>query len=152
MIDVPLPVLIQFAAKRASQMLEECFQQAGLTKLHPPQGQIMGLLHSHPGLTSNEIQNWLRISKSTVSGALSELSASGLIEYVVNEKDRREKKIVETEKGKTYQESAWKILNTYRNELLAGLSDEEQASLRSGLEKVIENTRGGERGKENGND
>ena len=100
MQEPPLPVLIQFAAKRTSQMLEERFQRAGLTKLHPPQGQILGLLHSHPGMSAADLQESLRISKSTVSGALTELVSLGLIEYVVSEEDRREKKIIETEKGK----------------------------------------------------
>ena len=127
-------------------MLEERFQNAGLTKLHPPQGQILGLLHSNPGLSASDLQESLRISKSTVSGALSELVSLGLIEYVVSEEDRREKKIVETEKGKRYQESAWKILSQFRADVLGGLSEEEQDALRASLNKVIENTKGGERG------
>ena len=144
MQEPPLPVLIQFAAKRTSQMLEERFQRAGLTKLHPPQGQILGLLHSHPGMSAADLQESLRISKSTVSGALTELVSLGLIEYVVSEEDRREKKIIETEKGKRYQESAWKILTEFRGDVLSGLSEEEQCALRIYLNKIIENTKGGE--------
>ena len=146
MCEPPLPVLIQFAAKRTSQMLEDRFQSAGLTKLHPPQGQIMALLHSNPGMSASDIQDSLRISKSTVSGALSELVSLGLIEYVVNEEDRREKKIVETEKGKQYQESAWKILAQFRADVLNGLNEEEQNALRASLNTIIENTKGGNRG------
>ena len=145
MCEPPLPVLIQFAAKRTSQMLEERFQNAGLTKLHPPQGQILGLLHSKPGMSAADIQDNLRISKSTVSGALGELNSLGLIEYVVSDEDRREKKIIETEKGKRYQESAWKILTKFREDVLSGLDEEEQKALRTALNKVIENTKGGER-------
>jgi DNA-binding MarR family transcriptional regulator len=146
MSETPLPVLIQFAAKRTSQMLEERFQNAGLTKLHPPLGQIMGFLHSNPVSSSADIQELLRISKSTVSEALSELASRGLIEYVVNEENRREKRIVETEKGKQYQESAWKILTQFREDVLQGLGEEEQKALRESLNMIIENTKGGERG------
>ena len=144
MCETPLPVLIQFAAKRTSQMLEERFEDAGLTKLHPPLGQILGLLHSNSGLA--DIQEMLCISKSTVSEALSELAARGLIEYVINEEDRREKRIVETEKGKRYQENAWKILTKFREDVLQGLNEEERKTLRASLDKIIENTKGGEHG------
>ena len=143
MCEPPIPVLIQFAAKRTSQMLEERFQSAGLTKLHPPQGQILGLLHSNPGFSAAGIQDSLRISKSTVSSALNELVSLGLIEYVVSEEDRREKRIVETKKGKEYQESAWKILTQFREDVLDGLTEEEQDALRASMNK---NTKGGSRG------
>ena len=127
-------------------MLEERFEGAGLTKLHPPLGQILGLLHSNSGLAAADIQEMLCISKSTVSEALSELAARGLIEYVINEEDRREKRIVETEKGKRYQESAWKILTKFREDVLQGLNEEERKTLRASLDRIIENTKGGEHG------
>ncbi len=143
MNDIPLPVLIQFTAKRSSQMLEEGFAKAGLQKLHMPLGQILALLHSRNDVSASDIQSTLRLSKSTVSEALNELCEKGLIEYVVNEDDRREKKIIETEKGKTYQESAWKVLKEYRVRLLDGLSEEQQQALRDALNIIIENTKGG---------
>lgn len=146
MYDAPLPVLIQFAAKRTSQMLEERFQRAGLAKLHPPLGQILGLLHANSKLTSADLQETLHLCKSTVSEALSELASRGLIEYVVNEEDRREKRIVETEKGKQYQESAWQILTKFREDVLCGLDEEEQKALRASLNTIIDNTKGGEHG------
>ncbi len=146
MRDTPTTVLIQFAGKRLFQNLEDRFVREGLTKLHPPQGQILGLLYSRSDMSASDIQEALRISKSTVSGALSNLVELGLIEYVVSEEDRREKRIVETEKGKQYQEKAWGVLEAFRKEALKDIPEEQLETLRVVLEKVIENTKGDNRG------
>lgn len=145
MQEPPLEILIQFAAKKTSQMAEERLAKAGLAKLHPPQGQILAFLYSRPNMSAADIQDALRISKSTVSEALSGLVNLGLIEYVTSEEDRREKRIVETEKGKRHQEEAWKVFKRCEEDLRQGLSDEDVKTLRKALTKIIENAKGGER-------
>ena len=146
MQEPPLEILIQFAAKKTSQMAEERLAKAGLAKLHPPQGQILAFLYSRPNMSASDIQETLRISKSTVSEALSGLVSLGLIEYVTSEEDRREKRIVETEKGKRHQEEAWKVFKQCEQDIRQGLSDEEVEAFRRCLSTMIENTKGGDRG------
>lgn len=145
MQEAPLEILIQFAGKKTSQLAEERLAKAGLAKLHPPQGQILAILYSRPNMSASDIQETLRISKSTVSEALSGLVNLGLIEYVTSEEDRREKRIVETEKGKRHQEEAWKVFKQCEEDLKQGLSVEEVKILRKGLTTIIENAKGGER-------
>ena len=106
----------------------------------------MAILYSRPGMSATGIQEALRLSKSTVSEALNHLVSLGLIEYVVNEENRREKKIVETEKGKRHQEQAWKVFSELEKEALEGLSEEELKTLRKTLNKMIENMKGGNHG------
>lgn len=146
MREPPLPVLIQFASKRFFQAAEERLQEAGLATLHPPEGQILAVLHSHPEMSASGVQEALKLSKSTVSEALNHLASLGLIEYVVNEENRREKRIVETEKGKRHQEQAWRVLSELEKETEKGLNQEELAVLRKALNQIIENTKGGNHG------
>ena len=114
--------------------------------MHPPEGQILAVLHSHPEMSASGVQEALKLSKSTVSEALNHLASLGLIEYVVNEENRREKRIVETEKGKRHQEQAWRVLSELEKETEKGLSQEELAVLRKTLNQIIKNTKGGNHG------
>ena len=143
--------MIQFAGKRVFQAAEERLREAGLATLHPPEGKILAVLYSHPEMTATDIQKVLCLSKSTVSEALNDLASLDLIEYVVNEENRREKRIVETAKGRDHQEKAWNVFYECEKEAEEGISEEELAAFRKTLEKIIENTKGGNHGKEKEN-
>lgn len=100
------------------------------------QGRLLGYLYCHPEAGAVDIQLSFGLSKSSVSELIKSLVSSGYLVYQKAEEDRRQRRIVLTEKGRAHEEKAHRIVEKYDERLLAHLSVNEQATLERLLEIV----------------
>ncbi len=111
-----------------------------LTKydITPSQYGVLSCLWQKEYATPKQISERLCLETSTISGVLDRMQKKNLIDRVVNKEDRREVRVMVTEKGKLLQEPIQKIIDEVNEEVLKGFTEEEVATLKQHL-KVIAN-------------
>ncbi|MFQ5734424.1 MAG: MarR family winged helix-turn-helix transcriptional regulator [Planctomycetaceae bacterium] len=107
--------------------------------LKPSQFQMLTVLDRLRGerVTQRRLGKELYVSFPNVTVMLSRLEKSGLIERTTNEKDRREKFVRITRKGKTLLQRIWKEQPAQLERVTAGLDDDERNQLAKLLYKMI---------------
>jgi len=108
--------------------------------LSPIQCEIFIVLKENGNsMTQRELEEYLDLSKSTLSGVLKTMEKNGFVEKIPSETDRRVMVVTLTPKGnKTYSEAMEKFSDLDRK-VFAGMDDEEMAVLAKALEKIRNN-------------
>lgn len=102
----------------------------------PSQYAILSCLWQRDFATPKQISEILCLETSTISGVLDRMQKKGLIDRVINQEDRREVRVLPTEKGKALEEPISKIIDEVNEKVLKCFSEEEVAVLKKQL-KVI---------------
>ena len=102
----------------------------------PSQYAILSCLWQRDFATPKQISEILCLETSTISGVLDRMQKKGLIDRVINQEDRREVRVLPTEKGKALEEPISKIIDEVNEEVLKCFSEEEVTTLKKQL-KVI---------------
>ena len=124
--------------KLYGQMFVPVLEQWMLTQL---EADILLFLANNPGFdTAREITLLRGLSKSQVSQAVELLVAEGLLRRTPDGGDRRVVHLAITGAGAPLAREAQEIQAACGRELLSGLTEEEQASFRRLLSKVLERT------------
>lgn len=91
-----------------------------------PQQMIVIKMIAHQGYTTNgNLVAEMNLSKGTVSGIVKRLMDKGLIEKQADEKDRRNIRLIFTEKGREFADSVKWDMHTAFEKMFAQVSDEE---------------------------
>ena len=104
----------------------------------PSQYGILSCLWQREFATPKQISEILCLETSTISGVLDRMQKKGLIDRVTNREDRREVRVIPTEKGKSLQEPISKIIDEVNEEVLKCFSAEETAILKRMLRMIAE--------------
>ena len=104
----------------------------------PSQYGVLSCLWQREFATPKQISEILCLETSTISGVLDRMQKKGLIDRVINRNDRREVRVVPTEKGKALEEPISKILDEVNEEVLKCFTDEEVALLKNQLRTIAE--------------
>ena len=104
----------------------------------PSQYGVLSCLWQREFATPNQISEILCLETSTISGVLDRMQKKGLIDRVINRNDRREVRVVPTEKGKALEEPISKIIDEVNEEVLKCFTDEEVALLKNQLRTIAE--------------
>lgn len=99
----------------------------------PSQYGVLSCLWQREFATPKQISEILCLETSTISGVLDRMQKKGLIDRVINRDDRREVRVVPTEKGKALQEPISKIIDEVNEEVLKCFTEEEVALLKNQL-------------------
>ena len=102
----------------------------------PSQYGVLSCLWTREYATPKQISEILCLETSTISGVLDRMQKKGLVERFVNKEDRREIRVVVTEKGKALQEPIQEIIETVNEVVLRDFSEEEVQRLKENL-KII---------------
>ena len=102
----------------------------------PSQYGVLSCLWTREYATPKQISEILCLETSTISGVLDRMQKKGLVERFVNKEDRREIRVVVTEKGKALQEPIQQIIETVNEVVLSDFSEEEVQRLKENL-KII---------------
>jgi len=105
------------------------------------QGQLLTFVF-HRGdrpTYAKDIEMSLRLSHPTVSGLLSRLEQKGFLTLETDPKDRRSKRIVLLEKGKTCQARMRQLLAEHEARLVRGFTPEEREQFQDLLQRAIQN-------------
>ena len=104
----------------------------------PSQYGVLSCLWQREFATPKQISEILCLETSTISGVLDRMQKKGLIDRVNNRDDRREVRVVPTEKGKALQEPISKIIDEVNEEVLKCFTEEEVALLKNQLRIIAE--------------
>ena len=92
-------------------------------------------------LYQRDIEKWLHIQRSSVTSMLQSMEQAGLITRSAVQKDARLKRLQATPKGVAYHDRVHDTIDRYEAELQAGLSQQELAAMRRGLDVLLQNAR-----------
>ena len=104
----------------------------------PSQYGVLSCLWQREFATPKQISEILCLETSTISGVLDRMQEKGLIDRVINRDDRREVRVVPTEKGKALQEPISKIIDEVNEEVLKCFTEDEVALLKNQLRIIAE--------------
>ncbi|MDQ3739496.1 MAG: MarR family transcriptional regulator [Actinomycetota bacterium] len=136
------------ARTEAWQLLQELmmgqkartFAIASEFELAPAQVMALGRLEPGSPCAMSELAGALRCDNSNVTGIADRLEARGLVERRAAEHDRRVKMLHLTPEGEDVRRRLWERLSR-PPEPLAGLSEEDAATLRDVLRRALRQTR-----------
>ncbi len=114
-----LTTRLAFVIRRWRRLLDDELRQHGQSL--PRWQALFELAINEPGETLTSISERIGIVGPTLVGLLDELAADGLIERVVDEKDRRSKLIVLTPAGKKVVTSTFGLLGDLCRDFLKGI-------------------------------
>jgi DNA-binding MarR family transcriptional regulator len=92
-----------------------------------------------PGLTQNQLKDFLNLDKTTISKNLKVLEDKKLIKKITNPEDKRSFRIFSSAKGKKTAESAKVILEKIWKKELSTLSNQELEIFDKILNKILNN-------------
>lgn len=95
-------------------------------------------LCEHPGISQEQLSHLLRIDKGSVAKSVHQLSDQGYIARTVSETDKRQYKLLPTEKATGVYEQLREIVLEYERYITRDLTPIETDILRSLLEKLTE--------------
>lgn len=104
----------------------------------PSQYGVLSCLWQREFATPKQISEILCLETSTISGVLDRMQKKGLIDRVINRDDRREVRVVPTEKGKALEGPISKIIDEVNEEVLKCFTEEEVALLKNQLRIIAE--------------
>ncbi len=102
----------------------------------PSQYGVLSCLWQKGYATPKQISEILCLETSTISGVLDRMQKKGLIDRTMDREDRREVRVMATEKGKALQEPISKIIDEVNEEVLKNFSPEEITTLKENLRTI----------------
>ncbi len=119
-----------------------CQKQNKLYVVTPPQWGILSLLAETDGLTIGTFSQKRRVDAPTITGIVSRLELSGLVERRHDSQDRRVVKVYLTAEGQAIIPYLNETTETYNAILTQGLSREDQRELLVKLKCIVANVSG----------
>ncbi|MBQ8975326.1 MAG: MarR family transcriptional regulator [Oscillospiraceae bacterium] len=111
------------------------------TELTPVQCLIIELLGSRKDKTASqkEIEQFLMVQHSTVSGIIKRMEQKGLVRCIPNESDRRIKDVTLTEKADQFKDAFYQCNLIVQQQLTKGMSESDKQELLRLLTIVLSN-------------
>ena len=106
--------------------------------LVPAHAGIFRILSATPAISQQALAMALGTVPSRLVALVDDLESRGLVERRAHESDRRTYALHLTDKGKATMETISRVAREHRQDLLAALSAEEQATLSTLLQRVAE--------------
>ncbi|MHB8597939.1 MAG: MarR family winged helix-turn-helix transcriptional regulator [Ktedonobacteraceae bacterium] len=116
-----------------------CEEQKKPYVVTPPQFGFLALLSESDGLTIGIIGLKRGLDAPTVTGIVSRLEHSGLVERRHNKEDRRVVKVYLTDEGRDIIRYLYETADTFHEILTRTFSEDEQKRIRSQLQQFIVN-------------
>jgi DNA-binding MarR family transcriptional regulator len=127
-------LLAQVGAHAASRFAAR-LSEVGLVPAH---AGMFRILSATPAISQQALATALGTVPSRLVALVDDLEARGLVERRAHESDRRTYALHLTDKGKATIETISRIAREHRQDLLAALSEEEQATISTLLQRVAE--------------
>lgn len=96
--------------------------------LHRAQWSILYYLNNYGSATLVELANYQSVEKPTITRTIARLEELGYVEHVPS-KDKREKRMRLTELGKKVYSEVRVTIDQYEQEILKGITEEEQLAV-----------------------
>lgn len=112
------------------------FEEIGL---HRGQHFVLHVLWKEEGITHSELAARSSVQPATITNAIKRMEKAGLVERRRDTEDERVSRVYLTEAGRDIRSKVEETFRDFEAQALAGLSDEEVATLREVLLKVQKN-------------
>ena len=134
-MEKPLGRMIKMLDEALARRMNSNLQAQNLTAM---QSHVLVALCRAEGrtLSLKELEKLFQLAQSTMAGLAVRLEKKGLVRSVVDENDRRVKKISLTEAGHAVCLAGREHIDATERLLVSGLTEEEAETFRSLLEKV----------------
>lgn len=96
-------------------------------------------LCDHPGISQEQMSSLLRIDKGSVAKSIQQLSAMGYIDRCVSETDKRQYRLLPTQKALDLYPHLQQVVQEYESQVTKDLTSIEKDILHSLLEKLMGN-------------
>ncbi|NVK34621.1 MAG: MarR family transcriptional regulator [Rhodobacteraceae bacterium] len=114
-------------------------QQLMRINLHPGQELLIKVLAENDGRTMSELAQALGVQPPTVTKMIARLSAQGVVERHVADRDGRLARVFLTEDGKTLVNDVDRTWKRLEREAMAGIDDKDRKKLRKLLRQIERN-------------
>ena len=131
--------LLTDSARLLRKLIDRRLQPLGLSRA---QWSVLAILSNHEGVSQSQISHELEIEKSTAGRLIDQVEKSGWIERWPIPGDRRLWSIHLTERARQLLVEVESVILHAREEMLCGLSDEQQQVLTDLLQTVKSNLSG----------
>jgi len=123
----------------AGRIFARMLQEHGIEEINPPLGRILFVLWQEDGIPIGELAKRASLEKSTLTTLLDRLEASGFVERVRSEEDRRVIRVRRTEKDKARRKSYEEVSERMNRLFYAGLSAQEIDRFEETLRRLLAN-------------
>jgi len=132
-LNQSLSYLLFRCNERASRLAQKALSEIGLTAA---QANALTCLFERNGINQLELGEMARKDRTTISGIVSRLEATGYVRRVVDESDRRATLVYYTKKAEDMKEKMESIVIDINGKLSQDLTDSELKSLIELLNKI----------------
>lgn len=139
--DTCLCLHAQRAARALARRFDEAFRPLGLTN---GQFSLMMSLNRPAPPAMGEVAELLAMDRTTLTAALKSLQRRGLVEVQPDEKDRRSRRLLLTDAGRTLLAEAYPIWRDTHAALDAALAPTDPGTLRAGLVRIADRVKPGD--------
>lgn len=133
----PFAEYIQTLARAAERYNRQAFRQAGLRGGH---GDYIRTVCRNPGLSQEELVDYVGVNKSNVARSLAQLEREGYVERRESTTDRRRVRVYPTDRAYELLPLIVDIQSDWRAVLTDGFSPEEREQFAELLQRAVENT------------
>lgn len=121
--------------------LMKMYYDRGLSAFEIGWGQqfYVEYLYDHPGATPQEMVEYIRVDKATLTKIIKKLTQVDYIQVIGDKRDRRVKHLYLTEKAVPAAKQIKRIHADFFETLSAGISPEELASAEQTLQRMVDN-------------
>lgn len=131
------PFAVARVTRRWRKMLDERLKDLGVTQAR--WSTMVYLQEGGEGLTQRELASLMAIENPTLVRLLDSLEQQGLIERRPCPNDRRARRLYLTDAGRAFMSDLSARAARLREEMLAGITDEEVACALNVFRKIMEN-------------
>ncbi len=142
-IDAPKRVLSGFKLEKTVKLMKLSFSRILL--MHPEidvtvdQWVILHFLYLHKTLSQQELGDLALKDAPTITRMLDLMEAKGLVSRKADKEDKRKFKIMITSEGKENHNKIQPLVDAFRSEAYAGLSDDQLNTLEIALDTIFTN-------------
>jgi DNA-binding MarR family transcriptional regulator len=134
--QVPIALLLASVRRRQRQLTEAHLKGLDLSA---QQFWVLVALCEHAGSCLADLVATLPMDQPTASRVVASLGERGLLSQISDPGDRRRRRLVLTRKGRDMGARLSDIASQVRDAVVTGFSDREIGSLRSYLNRILEN-------------
>lgn len=128
--------LIRRLHQQSTQVFTQHAREAGVD-LTSVQFAAMDAIHENPGVDQAGVAALIAYDRATIGGVIERLVGKGLVERVVNPRDRRARELRLTEAGQSLFDTFLPQVKRAQAEILGPLSGEERALFLSLVRKSL---------------
>ncbi|WP_097459807.1 transcriptional regulator SlyA [Mangrovitalea sediminis] len=131
------PFIVARLTRRWRKLLDERLKDLNVTQAR--WSTMLYLQRGGEGLTQRELANLMAIENPTLVRLLDSLEGQGLVERRPCERDRRARRLHLTPEGEKFMSELNSRAEQLRNELLAGVSDDDLEVASGLINKILSN-------------